>query len=166
MDLEVLKELVRNNEIDAIEKRMSLLSARSYEQTIGDLLFLLRGAKDGSERNTIAYLLGELECQEAAGLLMEWIFNPELKNNRGTLISALGKLDCKEYIYPLLPLLYEGNYEVVVNTHMLLQKHVGKLDMAERKRCLDFMREKIEGYEDILDCLYDVYENVFQESIP
>lgn len=165
VEIALLMKLIKDNEIDKIEDFMKSLPPQDFNSMVEILLSEIKSTNNGNERNTIAYLLGEIKCQKAAEVLIELIFEEKLKNNRGTLIFALNELECKPYIYQLLPLLYEGNYEVVMNTHMLLQKHISEIDIAEQKRCADFIRDKIGDFENILDTLYDVYENIFNQKL-
>lgn len=165
MDKVRVRQLIIHNEIEKAIELTNNLSSDELNSTIEYLLRELLETSDGNDRNMIAYFLGEIKCQKAADVLVTLIFNEELKNNRGTLISALGKLESKPYVYRLLPLLYEGNYEVVMNTYMLLQDHVPEIDSLEHNKCVEFISKKIEYYEDILSTLYDVYENIFGQEL-
>lgn len=165
MDIVQVKQLIINNKI---EKAIELTNNFSLDERNSIFDYLTKeivSISDGNERNMIAYFLGEIKCQKAADVLVELIFNKELKDNRGTLISALDKLECKAYIYQLLPLLYEGNYEVVMNTYMLLQGHISEIDPLEHKKCVDFVAEKMNHYENILSTIYDVYENILGQKL-
>lgn len=165
MDVVRVKQLIINNEIEKAIELTRNFSLDDLDLLINYLLKEVLNTRDGNERNMIAYFLGEIKCQKAADVLVELIFNQELKDNRGILISALGKLKSKSYVYQLLPLLYEGNYEVVMNTYTLLQHYVPEMDPLEHKKCVDFISKKIDHYEDVLSTLYDVYENIFGQEL-
>ncbi len=161
--IEAFESALKANDIDLCIEILNSLSEGKRNETIAHLLYILKMTENGNERNSVAYLLGEIQCQDAAKILFDLIFDTKLANNRGTLIFALGKLNCEKYVYDLLPLLWEGNYEVVMNTHILLQDHVHKMLKKDQKKAIYCLQEKINALEEKLEVLVDVRENIFEQ---
>ena len=164
LDIEKLKIWIYKNEIDKIVEYAQNLPQCNYNNFIEYLIKELECTQSGDCRNTIAYTIGVLKCNDAIPILVKLIFTPDLKNNRGSLIYALEDLDCGKWLEQLVPLLYEGNYEVRLNVYNLLQNKKREMPPEDIKKSIELLKKKIEEYEDVLDLLCDVHDNILVES--
>ena len=132
----------------------------------GELLNILETTDSSVVRNAIAVFLGEAGYDEATGSLMELIFRPDLRNTRGSLIYALRNLSLsKSDIIRLLPLIYEGNYEVRHVTAELVKDNMKQLDNNDIVSCLVTLQKQISEYEDMLDTMEDIKETLIEHLV-
>ncbi len=161
---EEIQEWIQNNSINEVVEYVKKLDESKYIKTINELIDDLKTTNENDIRDTIAIVLSDLRCNEAVIPLISLIFDSRCQNHRGTLLYALEQLDSSDYIVKLLPLIYEGKFETRWSLRFLLQEKISEMKRGDINECKDLLSNKIEEYEEDLQVLYDVAENIFGMS--
>lgn len=74
------------------------------------------------ERNSLALELSDTKDSRVFQRLVELIRQPELVNNRGTLVYCLENYDCSSIVDLLVELAETGNFEVSAGAEIILDK--------------------------------------------
>lgn len=157
-----IKELVKLNEIDKIVEYCKKIGNDEYEIIEQKLIDELDNTKEINTRNTIAIVLSDLHSNKSINSIVSLIEKPENFNSRATLVYALQNLDCSDKIQQLFKLVFEGNYETKCNMYTLIESKMKFMKTADINYCINILKQKIEEYENNLELLYDMGENVFK----
>lgn len=87
MDFNLIKTWINENEIDNIVGLALKMDKTEYNILIKKLIEILESTSDNMQLNTVANILGDLDCNEAIEPLICLINTSELANCRGNLIS-------------------------------------------------------------------------------
>jgi hypothetical protein len=159
---EKIRKMIGNNEIDAVVQYCRKIETKEYLIIEQKLIDELTSTENCMVRNTIAIILSDLECNKAVETIVSLIEKPENSNCRATLVYALEQLNCNGILQRIFKFLFEGNYETKGNMYSLLESKVDLMNANEFDYCVNTLNQKIAEYENSLDHLYDVKENIFK----
>lgn len=164
MDISIVEKYIKDRMIEDLVLYCKSLSSNDYAVLIELLINKLISYKipqERAERNTVAYILGELKCNEAIPHIIELLKRDCYTTSIGSLVFALQKLDCVEYIEQIFHLFYVGNYEVRRNMFTLLEDNKEKISPDMYDRMKKNLLKAIEDYKDRLLGLYIVQDEMF-----
>lgn len=164
MDLNVVEKYIDNNmRVELIEyaQKLSISEFSDLTKCLINNLINYEIPKERGKRNAVAYILGELKCNEAVPHIIELLKRDCYTPSIGSLVFALQKLDCVDYLEQIFHLLYAGNYEVRRNMFTLLEENIEKISPDMYNRMKEKLVKSIEDYKDRLLGLYIAQDEIF-----
>ncbi len=156
-----IRNLIDSNAIDSIVEICKQMKIDELQRVKKDLIQELRDTDEKKNRNTIAIVLSDLQCNEALDVLVDLINNPKYRNCRGTLIYALQELNSEKVIKNIIHVLFDGNLEVKCNMYDLLLEKFSSMSEDEKLECIDIIAKEKERIEEEWELLEDVENNIF-----
>lgn len=169
MTIEDLKNGIFSDNWDTAISSADKLVKIGGDDVVKFLIGLLE-SKNADLRNIAALALRDLEDNKAIDPLLNSIFNPENKNNNGTLVYALQTLDCKNKLVEIFRILFYQGFEAKMGAYKILNKQIFEFN---RNNLLEIQRmwndccqspEHCEGFdkEQLKLMMQDAYEGFME----
>ncbi|MDP4147034.1 MAG: HEAT repeat domain-containing protein [Bacillota bacterium] len=158
MKLDILKNKIKNNEIDEATKMVSEIGKSGFKAATEDLIKYLEETTSSKLRNAIAIALSDLGAQDSIVPIMKLLKDPKTLGNRGTLLYALEAFDCTSYFDDIIEFLFVDNFEVSHQSLSLIESSVKQIDSKALDRYNSKIKAEINKAEEKIEFLSDALE--------
>ncbi|RKP53147.1 HEAT repeat domain-containing protein [Cohnella endophytica] len=162
MDLDLLREAIQGNKMDAAYSMLEEIGVLKLEEAIPLLIEYLKSTENNSLRNSIALALSDIGSEQAVEPLIELINHPKTLGDRGSLLCALRPFDCSPHLETLVYHLITGNFEVQFYANELIMENIksGVTDDVLLK-CILKVKDRINEIERQHEIISDIFERLF-----
>lgn len=162
MQLSELEEKIINNNTEEARAIIEEIGYNKDVKAVPLLIHYLVSTDNNIMRNTIAIALSDIGSIEAVEPIISMLRHPKTIGARGTLLYALEAFDCSAHGELITDVLLEGNFEVRIQSLILLESNVNNIPIEVKQKCIeriqdkiDILHEKIEFLSELLEVLMD-----------
>lgn len=155
MDTDVLKEALKNNNIDKAIELIKDIGKNKYQKSLPILIEYMETTDNHLLRNTIAIALSDIGNPIAIKPLINTLKDTKTLGNRGTLLYALESFNCYQYIELFVDFMINGNFEESRESFILIESINSYISCETLNKCISKLEQSIEKLEEKIDFLSD-----------
>jgi hypothetical protein len=118
------------------------------KEDINDLKEIFMAINNPLLFNQIAFMLGDLKCNDAVPLIIKKINQKDNYGRNGSLVYSLEDLNCVEYFLSIIDILCTQDYECRISALYIIEKYTDEISEITRAKAIEKLNEVIEN-EDV-----------------
>jgi len=166
MQLSELEETIINNNTEEARKIIEQIGYSKNAKAVPLLIHYLVGTDNNIIRNAIAIALSDIGSIEAIEPIINMLRHPKTIGARGTLLYALEAFDCSAHGELMTDLLLEGNFEVRIQSQILLKSNAKSIPIEVKQKCIEKIQEEMESLREKIEFLSESLEVLLDTGTP
>lgn len=153
MDLNILKDQIKNSKIEKAISTIEEIGKNKYKEAVPLLIDYLGSTDNHIIRNAIAIALSDIGDPRAVEPIVNMLKNPITIGHRGTLLYALEPFNYSDYIELLTEFLIDDNFEVSRQSLSLIESITTDIPSKVIQESITKIESEIEKLRDKINFL-------------